>query len=359
VGTYYHPNGTNRYVGGFDIPSRGEFGLAPSGNVYFPFGDQLIFNNGSFSATGLSEWGSKAWSSTAPKLEKASGYVFAAEFRDVPRMLKTTSRLFHDIWKSLGGHLKSKTMTPKGAADQFLNHQFGWRPFTKDVSGFYNTITDIDNIIKRLQDENGQWIRNRATLKVEETSTKVGGGIGMFLFPSTTFQSGGWFGAASPTYEIWDETSTHITSVGMFRYYRPEFDRSQDGGYIDSIRKLQRQLTVYGVRISPSNIYKATPWTWAADWISDTGRYVDRVNDMLIDSVAAKYLYVTSRKVTQRRYVATLPFPSGTLTAEFVVGLKTTQREGALSPYGLNLSLSNLSARQLAIAGALGLTRFF
>lgn len=365
-GTYVHPNGNKRYVGGFMMPGISAFG-PNAANLFYgsSFNTALLYTNSQFSPS-LASWGSKAWSNTAPRLEKAGGAVFLAELRDIPHMLKTTSRLFRDIWRKTWVSsnaakrlYESRIMQPKVAADHFLNHQFGWRPFHSDLSSFYDTMVNARTIIDRLSDENGLWIRNRATLKDDSTATSLGGGQGMYLFPNTSFTNSWdfWF-TGQPTYEVWEESTTHITSVGKFRYYRPEFDRD-DSGYFSLISRLRRQMTIYGLRISPSNIYKATPWTWAADWVSDAGRYVSRLNDIVVDSVASKYLYVTERKVLMRHYRATLPFANGTLVLHWTMLKRTIAREEASSPYGFGLTLANLTPRQLAIAGALGLTRFF
>jgi hypothetical protein len=346
------------------MPSIGNFG-ANAASTFFTnnIGSGLAYLNPYFSSNLLS-WSNKAWSSTAPKLEKAGGAVFIAEFSDVPRMLKGTSRFFHDIWKSLKGNLRTQSMTPKGAADHFLNHQFGWRPFTSDLSKFYQTYRNTADIIQRLTDENGQWIRNRATLKGgDPVVTDMGTGTGFFLFPNTSFFDNsqifdrGWM-SGNPTYHVWEEESSSVVAVGKFRYYRPEFDRN-DPGYLSRMYALQRRLDLYGLRINPSNVYKATPWTWAADWISDAGRYVDRVNDYLVDSVACKYLYITERKTKTRHYSVSVPFGNVTLNAEWKMVLSTHDRAEGSSPYGFDLTLANLTPRQLAIAGALGLTRYF
>jgi hypothetical protein len=360
-GVYYYPDRRQRYVGGFGMPRLADFGSGVESFSADNFSPLLVYSNPSF-ASNLLTWSNKAWSSTAPKLEKAGLGVALAELRDVPRMLKTTSRFFHDTWKSLGGNFKTKTMTPKGAADHFLNHQFGWRPFLKDLDDMCQTMSNSDTIIKRLQDENGQWIRNRATLVLEKTSTLFGQANIMpgFLFPNTkfTYIFDPWI-VGTPTYNIYDDYTHSVTSVGQFRYYRPEFDRANDTGYMARLNAIQRQLTIYGIRITPSNVYKATPWTWAADWVSDAGKYVSRVNDMLVDSVACKYLYITERKERTRRIVVSIPFVNQTVSLSWTLRNKTIQREEGSSPYGFGLSMSNLSARQLAIAGALGLTRFF
>lgn len=195
-----------------------------------------------------------------------------------------------------------------------------------------------------------------------ETTTLIGSGMGTKVFPNSSFDQDNrwntnvsWF-LQPASWQLFDITKNFVTGVGKFRFYRPEFDRDI-ADYTSVIKTLQRRMTIYGLRINPSNIYKATPWTWAIDWVSKVGDHVDHLNDILVDSVACEYAYVMRHQVKIRRFIQTLPFASGTVRLQFDRIVDTKQREGALSPYGFGLTLANLTPRQIAIAGALGITR--
>lgn len=118
-----------------------------------------------------------------------------------------------------------------------------------------------------------------------------------------------------------------------------------------------RYMTLYGLRVNPSNIYKAIPWSWALDWISNAGDYVDQLTDIWSDSIAAEYFYVMHHLRVTRTLTITLPFVSGGVTFVFHRYYDCKQRLEASGPYGFSLSWDNLSPRQLAIAGALGISR--
>jgi hypothetical protein len=308
----------------------------------------------------MADWGDRAYNASKPNLEKAGGGVFLAELRDFPRMMRTSSRLFHDIWKNGFGNTISKHMQPKKAADHFLNHQFGWVPFISDIRKFYNAFDRADEHIEKLSRENGQWIRRKRLMYENSTSpVTLGAGWGVKLFPNSSFDSpfAPWFPPGSPAeWKVTEEIQTKVYSVGRWRYYRPEFDRT-DPKYHGIINDLKRQMTLYGMRISPSNIYKATPWSWAIDWVSNFGDQIDRANSALVDSVACQYLYVMQHQQRVRKFYQTLPFTSGTVSLEFTRVIETKQRREGLSPYGFSLSLANLTPRQIAIAGALGISR--
>lgn len=354
TGVHMHQNGVKRYVGGFTVPDNGDWMSTMSDSTIVGY---LSGAPGNYPS--MDGWGDKAYQSGKPKLEKAGGGVFLAEARDLPRMMKTSAKGFHELWKLSGGNTSSVRMHPKKAADQFLNDQFGWSPFLKDLGKFYHAFDRSAEHISRLTSENGQWVRKRGTLKSDTTRTLVAAGGGIPLFPNTTFTSGSptWFPAGNgPMWAIYDEVSTIITYSAKFRYFRPEFDRPSPD-YMSVMNRMKRQMSLYGLRVNPSNIYKATPWTWAADWVSNLGDLVDRANDQLVDSIANKYLFVMQHQVLIRRFTQTIPFVSGTVSLEFTRFIETKQRAEGLSPYGFSLSLANLTPRQLAIAGALGISR--
>lgn len=353
--TYYRLDGLKRYVGGFTMPNTSDW---QAGMNIGPFSTTVNLSSSEFPALG--DWGNKGFIKCSPKLEQASGFVALAEGADLPRMLGTTAKGFHQGWRALGGNQIKDTMSPKNVADHFLNNQFGWIPFLSDVSKFMDNFRHSYRKIGLLADQNGKWVRRRVTLSDTSTTQMLNSGTGVQLFPNTSFDSPfgpQWFSAGNPArWELHEEVHHLITASGKFRFYRPEFDRSK-GDYMSLMNRVGRQMTLYGARISPANIYKATPWSWAGDWISNAGDYVQRANDMLVDSVAAQYLYVMQHRIRIRRYIQYIPFSTGTVKLEFVREIETKQRDEGLSPYGFSLSPGDLTGRQLAIAGALGITR--
>lgn len=354
-GVHLRLDGLKRWVGGFSIPDNADW---LTGMSMTSFDSYLSGAESNYPS--MDGWGDKAWNGTKPNLEKAGAGVFLAELRDLPRMMRTSAGFFHDMWKSGFGNTVSKNMQPKKAADHFLNHQFGWSPFLSDLRKFYNAFDQADVHIDRLTRENGQWIKRRRLLFEASTSpVTIGEANGVKLFPNGSFDSptAPWFPPGSPSrWKVTEEIITQIYSVGRWRYYRPEFDKTNPK-YKGIMGNLNRQMTLYGARISPSNIYKATPWSWAIDWVSNFGDQVDRANDALLDSVACKYLYVMQHQLRVRRFYQYLPFISGTVLLEFTRVIETKQRRENLSPYGFSLSLANLTPRQIAIAGALGISR--
>jgi len=346
-GTYPRNDGLMRYVGGFGPPDDTKFG----GDL--PVGDlSICLASNSSLFPDMTGMGDKGYALAKPKLEKASGFVFVAEARDIPKMLKTTSQGFHDIWKAMGGSQISKVMQPKKLADQFLNHQFGWSPFLGDLRRFDNVIQNAHSLNSQLTRNNGQAIRRRVTLGSGSTSRVILGGNGVVLGPGLAND----YFSGTPTWQTIELEEFETYAVGRFRYYRPEFD-SANPDYLSAWNVAMRQMTLYGLRPSPSNIYKATPWTWAVDWVSNFGDHIDYLTDIALDSISCSYFYVMHHRKVTRRFIQTLPFISGMKTLQFDRVIESKQRQEGAGPYGFSLTWDQLTPRQIAIAGALGISR--
>lgn len=347
-GTYLRSDKLVRYVGGFRAAENDCFGTAPLWNT------TTIFNNPSSYYPAMTGWGDKAYNRTKPRIQAAGGFVFAAELRDAPRMLQSTSRLFNSIWRDMGGNTAGRVMSPKAVADDFLNYQFGWKPFLKDLTSFDYVIQNYHKLSASRKDRNDKWMRKRVPLKTSIVEDrKVDSGLGYKLDPFLPLD----YFATPPSWTLREEISNHVYGVGSFKYYLPEFDASKLD-FDSNWNRAMRVLDITGFRISPANVYKSIPWTWAADWISNVGDHIEHYNDILVDSVACKYCYVMQSQVKTRKFTCVLPFHSGTISLSFSQVIETKQRDEASSPYGFSLSWADLSPTQIAIAGALGISKW-
>lgn len=303
----------------------------------------------------------QAYDKTKPKIEQGGLAVAIAELQDVPHMMKTSAKGFADIYKAMGGSLTSKTLSPKKVADHFLNHNFGWVPFIKDLSDFYNNVAQNQPKISRLIKENGQWIRRKAVLRNVTENLIVPGwsGNGVWhvwpLIAPTLMDSM----TGTPHWEMWWRYVFHSSAVGTFRYYLPYFD-SQSPEFGGLLGPARRQLALFGARATPANIYKATPWTWLLDWVSDSGRTVGALNDELIDNMATGYLFVTHHQENELTFRQFCPFNAasgGAKTLEWSRLIEVTDRQQAETPFGFGPTWETLSPKQLAILAALGISR--
>lgn len=344
--------GPYTYTGGFCNP------------IFPPYADGFTMTNQSQVAGAMyglvpnasDMWGSDAWSKTKPHLEKAGLGLAIKEARDIPRMLSKSAGIFNESWKLLAGSKKQAVrMAPKKVGDHFLNHQFGWVPFVSDVEKAITIAQNSKEIIRKISLENGRDIRRRRTLVTDSSEFLARKDGGWFMEPAGD-TIGGLIGDGEAFRELWVQQDVVVTSSGSFRYYRPEFDLG-DSHYWDALNQMKRQLTIHGARINPSFVYNATPWTWLINWFSNAGDHVDQITDWGSDGLAAKYLYVMAHTKSLVKFKQFCPWKSGPARYELHRVIDIKQRVSASSPYGFSLSWGDLTSRQLAILGALGLSR--
>lgn len=322
--------------------------------------------------SGLSSFGSlqafhtRAWDQLKPRTSEAGFAQFAIELRDLPGSVKTSAGLFRDIWSKLYGYGKYTDLyTPRIAADNFLNHSFGWVPFISDYNSMISAYNRSREIIYRMTMENGRWIRKNRVLERSDSIVPI-----LRLYGSDTEPSDGTFPMNQmcttrvvdgiPCKGLTDvlvHSSSKVWASGTFKFYRSEFDISLLG-YETQIGHIHRMMTVLGVRVNPVILYKVTPWTWLADWFTGFGKFIERLNDFVDDGIVSRNLHVM--KSEDRRVIkqASIFFSgSSHLNLRWERSLSLKQREVADSPYGFNVPWPSLSAKQLAILVALGFTR--
>jgi hypothetical protein len=297
-----------------------------------------------------------AWSRTRPRLEQGGLGVAIAESRDVPRMLQTSAHGFLDIYKKLGGDMSSKFLAPKKVADHFLNHSFGWVPFISDVNNLFDNVINGSAKLDKLIQNNGSWTHRKVTLlNSTDTNTIYSSPTGSLYYPANGMVD---YMDDYPSYTISKQIHHLAYGVGRFRYYQPYLDNNSASsqGVIGGMR---RQLLLHGARLSPQTIYRATKWTWLADWVSSSGSIVDSLNAMALDNMASKYFYLCDTFVVTVRLNQTHPWNNRcsaprSLTCDRFYSIKS-RKEG--SPFGFSFAWDNLSAKQLAILTALGVSR--
>jgi hypothetical protein len=252
-------------------------------------------------------------------------------------------------------------MRPKEIAEHFINHEFGWAPFLGDLKSFFTTWLDASELIKKITDENGKWVRRSVGVTKDvtdvtlldytapESSTSYSIPCFPVAFPADFF-------TMPPSWKITEKTSLSIHAAGKFRFYRPEFDMTLPD-YSSAWNKVMRAVKLYGLEVNPYHIWQATPWTWLVDWVTNIGSFIQRMSDTIVDQVAAQYFYITAHKRIERTLTVKLPFANGLKTLNFVRSYSAKQRVSADSPYGFRVSWDSLSPERLAILASLGITR--
>lgn len=254
-------------------------------------------------------------------------------------------------------------MRPKWAADEFVGYQFGWSPFLRDLEAAYNLKQNFKAFEQEVTRLNNTWVRKRTVIDEVETSTLVSRNFNSGFYPSGTFLNDMClsfsYGGSNCFYvsDVYLEEKTRIWAEGSFKFYRPEFDSSL-ADYSGRLNELQRSLTLYGLRVSPSLLWKITPWTWLIDWATRVGDNMSNITGMLVDSVTSKYMYVMHHKIRDFVQKSTLnTWDRGPIAMSWTRRVETKQRDGQLSPYGFNVQPASLSAKQWSILAALGISK--
>lgn len=314
----------------------------------------------------LEALGSRGYSKLRPKPEIVGLGQAIAEAKDLPRMLKTTAKGFHDIWNAIRPRIRNnprgsrdmeKVMRPKWAADQFINHQFGWKPFLKDLNDLCNLVTDFQNHVARAKASNDKWFRKRFAEDVIESSTRIMQEEKNKFNPSfKSYFAPSFLGSLeSNSISVHRQKMTRVWYEGCFRQYYPEFD---DEKFMDPVlRPIRQALTLSGLNVSPSLVWKITPWTWLSDWFTNVGSDILRVQDMAGDTVVAKYMYLMRETYDRYEYQISQRWPSATISGTTYSEVRVKRRATAASPFSYVLAPGGLSGTQLAILGALGITR--
>jgi hypothetical protein len=119
---------------------------------------------------------------------------------------------------------------------------------------------------------------------------------------------------------------------------------------------------IFGLRPSPIVVYNAIPWTWLADWFVNAGDVVSNLSMGVADRLAADRFYIMQERGAWSKLESTCSFMradtndvntvSGTASEVWAHKVRVKG-----DPFGLNTQPNQLTGMQLAILGALGLSR--
>lgn len=317
----------------------------------------------------LNNLGNRGWKKLRPDPARASLMQSVFELREAPRMLQTSAKVFSHSWKKLGGQQTGNFLTPKELGDQFLNHQFGWKPFVKDVWDVCDVALFFSDHVARAFEQNGKWQKRYFAEPIQTSDELVyqanSSSNGTYCSPSL-FSFDGYKNLRDPlgfhnrwrpdNISIRRQSFVKIWYEGRFRSYRPEFDKGLQSGY-PALDKARQFMSLAGFRVNATTLYKVTPWTWLIDWFAGVGDAVQRYEDMLTDTVASEYFYLMRTIESRYEYTLTKQTYSGPLVLKWYSGVTTKRRAVGASAFGFSASPGGLSGAQMAILAALGMSK--
>jgi len=243
----------------------------------------------------------------------------------------------------------------KKAADEYLNLEFGLKPLISDVTGMLQTAKEQDKLLAQLERDSGRLVRRQYRFPEEVTHTRVTSGVASTRQPyppiSTQFYNGG---VTSGEYQLHRKTVKRMWFSGAYTYHYETGKSIRDR----LMRAEQQANRLYGLRLDPNLVWELSPWSWAADWVSNTGSVLTNLSAFARDGLVLRWGYLMCHLTVTETHTTRANLKAGdrVLTQSFTTEVKKRVRA---TPYGFGLDPDwrDLSDRQLAILASLGISR--
>lgn len=281
--------------------------------------------------------GTTAISRCKPADPSASFGQFLAEiYRDgVPRLLSNFK-------------IQDEVQKFRSLGSNYLNVEFGWKPFVSDLKKTARALDNQGAILEDLRKNSGRAMRRNYSFPTQASSVIVAQDNER---PWPNLNSYAMSQTGQRTITRTDSKRTWFTGEFIYRY------PSADAGFPARARGYARQIL--GVDLTPETLWNIAPWSWLADWVGNIGDVMSNVSAISEDDLVMRYAYLMQEGTAVFEHAHTgLSTPHGhidsTISGRTVY--KTKTRIGA-SPFGFGLTNDDFSVRQLAILGAIGITR--
>lgn len=255
--------------------------------------------------------------------------VTIGEMRDAPKLLFKRLRELRDL------------------GDLYLKIQFGWRPFLRDLFGFFEQMYALDRNLERFQKQFGRKLRRKG--RVESISEDLG------TSSFTPTFTPGWGTALKSSSGIRSQTcSKTIWFSGEF-----EFPALRDHRW-SPLSETTRRL--FGLRLTPDVVWNLIPWTWLIDWAWNVGDAIANYTALSVDKMSINYAYLmgtyqySTNDSASGHVVTWSPQKTFDVSPSSFSGYSRKLRVVA-DPYALRYTAEELDAYRLSILAALGLSR--
>lgn len=253
--------------------------------------------------------------------------------------------------------LKNALGNYRALGSEYLNVVFGWAPFVRDLQKMYNLWQTIDKRMAQLVRENGKYIRRKATLTNDVTTTQTGQ---VYTFPyANVLGAPPTYATGTTAYTVTTRTIDHMWFSGSFRYYIPDVG--------SSLWTARAKAALFGALPTPELLWEVLPWSWLIDWFANVGDVLSNASTNAVDNLTLRYSFVmkhTSVETHAKSFVfhtaSTSPndsWPRVETTYNTTKLVESKLRRGGGNPFGLDVQLPSLSTYQLGILAALGLSR--
>jgi len=280
----------------------------------------------------------QSWGRTAPTSEVFDAGQFFGELREglpsiVPSLMKGKVAFFKDL------------------GSDYLNVEFGWKPFINDLQNAWKALQSAQESLSQPYGPVHRYREVETPLTSSESSGNYsiatgGNPFGASVDLNALLRAYPDFNNLGNGYQ--STAATTITLVEQKNWFEANFFLLPKLGY-DPSSFLSRLDSLVNVKLTPDVLWELAPWSWLVDWglrIGDALQTAERLAD---DRVHAQYAYGMSH--TKVRRIHTLP----TLSSAQQYERKERVRA---NPYGFKVGgFAGLDAWQQSILLALGLTK--
>jgi len=254
-------------------------------------------------------------------------------------------------WRHLSNRGKKAAI-----GQEYLNVEFGWKPFVNDLRGLCRGIIQAGPMMDTLERNSGKLVRRRYEfpISVVENTTPLGGLRSVTYSPSTNVLSDLDNLNKGQVYRR-EITAKHQWFSGAFTYYVPPRDGSLR---TDMARAVLFARKTLGISLTPDTVWNLQPWSWLIDWYSNADSVLRNWTNWALFNQVLWYGYIMEHSVHQYQYVFTGPTGiKGLSSCPSLTTVAETKVRRAATPYGFGVSQASLTTRQKAILAALGIAR--
>lgn len=241
-----------------------------------------------------------------------------------------------------------------GLADEYVNLEFGLKPIFSDLRKFGEAARTADKVIQQLRRDSGRLIRRRYTFPVERTTTETVVSTNAWGSPGFRITAPACYNGGPGKLIRTREETRRFWFSGAYTYLYPEGDNA-----LARVRQAESRLNrLFGTRVSPELLWELTPWSWAADWVSNMGDVIHNISAFSNDGLVLRWGYIMCHYTCRDTYLLTGVAPKGVSGGPFSQTFETdVKKRLKATPYGFGLDLKGFTTRQWAILGALGISR--
>jgi hypothetical protein len=244
---------------------------------------------------------------------------------------------------------------PRGAADDFLNYQFGWKPLVSDIHDTIKALKNHNEIIRQWTDNAGKPLRRRREIPTD---------VSLFQTPTTGV---GWENASYIPLGLGNTGGFHEKKSTVRTWFSGEFTYNLPIG-----DDLASRLAYYerlgdkllGIVPTPELLWEISPWSWLVDWFTNVGSVIQNWQQMEIYGTVMRYGYV----MHEIEWVYTRTVNDVTLNSSYTWAYRpfrplvrtdtyVHRYRRKANPYGFGVTWESLNNTQLAILAALGMSR--